>query len=117
MKIEVTEQPIVNLDALKKIGNEWMAGGKHRIYFNDLTELFGLDYGTFKSSGRVSGATLDGERISNTRAEEIRTALSGKIYYDVTDGRFYSRDIGSCRDFERKELVNAVVDEIKRRAS
>jgi len=66
-------------------GSEWEAYGKHRVYFNKevLLSLYGLTYTTYKS-GSVSSAKIDGEKISNSHAQDIVDAFRmGKAYYDV----------------------------------
>lgn len=68
-------------------GQEWIKGNYHRIYFNNLEELYGLTverYGT----GNISSAKLNGEEISNSRAKKIQGALTGKFWYDVTDDSY-----------------------------
>lgn len=70
-------------------GNEWKKDGKHRIYFNDLNDLIGLEVYYYKS-GNVSSAKLNGESISNSEARRIMSALGGSFYYDVTLGEWES---------------------------
>lgn len=56
-------------------GSEWSGYGHHRVYF-DTAPLLGLEverYGT----GNVSGATLYGESISNSRARRLLDRYSG----------------------------------------
>lgn len=97
----------LTLEALLAVGgNEWRTEDKHRVYFNDLHELFGLD---------PECATLDGEKISNTRSREIDSSLKfGKVWYDLDAGGFFYR-IGDCRTFSAAEMGNAIITEIKRR--
>jgi hypothetical protein len=57
-------------------GSEWESGDNHRVYFNDLPELYGLQaerYGT----GNISSAKLDGQKISNSKARKIESGLFG----------------------------------------
>ena len=71
-------------------GREWTGGGNHRVYFNDLAPLYGLEvshYGT----GNVRGAKLDGREISNTKAKQILAGLApAKFWFDVAAGEFRS---------------------------
>lgn len=81
----------MNIEILKQIGNEWQKGDKHRIYFNDLDVFYGLDV-SYYNTGNVCGATLNGERISNSEAKRIlNRLLDCKIYFDVKDGQWYSQ--------------------------
>jgi len=74
-------------------GSEWQKNGKHRVYFNDLTEFYGLKL-EFYNSGNISSATLDGEHISNTSAKTIYSRLlAGSVYYDVADGKYHGQYI------------------------
>ncbi len=81
------------LAALRSIGNEWSKGSYHRIYINDLTGWYGLQT-TRYGSGNISSATLDGQGISNSHAREICGDLAyGKLWLDLTDNRWYSKDL------------------------
>lgn len=84
------------LTVLKALGSEWQKAGKHRIYFNDLAQWFGLEFETY-NSGNISGAWLDGDEISNRRAQEFSTYFrSAKVYYDVPGAAFYGQNIDSA---------------------
>lgn len=94
------------IEQLKKIGSEWKNHGKHRIYFNDdlKHEIIGLDVDYYKS-GNVSGATLNGERISNSEARRVMSKL-GSMYYDFSDQKFHGPN---------NEYFFQIVDGIKAR--
>ena len=93
---------------LIKLGSEWQKGEHHRIYFNNLCELFGLSYSVYKS-GNISAATLDGERISNSRAKEIKFALAGaKVWYDLNSGEFCWKGISDTRDYSIEKFREEV---------
>ena len=67
-------------------GSEWESGDKHRVYFNDIREDFGLEIERRKS-GSVSNAKLDGKSISNNKGGQIEETLSrAKVWYDVKTG-------------------------------
>jgi hypothetical protein len=84
----------LNVEALKRIGSEWVKADKHRIYFNDLTVWYGLEC-SYYNTGNVSSATLDGEHVSNCEARRILGRLGGsKVWYDFEDHKFHGRDIG-----------------------
>jgi hypothetical protein len=85
-------------------GSEWESGDNHRVYFNDLPELYGLQaerYGT----GNISSATLDGQKISNSKARKIESGLSGsKVWYNVKTGKYESK--GLSESAEKKIISN-----------
>ena len=76
-------------------------GGKRserdgRYYFNNLHALAGFVAERY-GSGNISGATLNGQSLSNSRAAEIDYALqSGKAWWDPTDQRFHA-SLGGTR--------------------
>ena len=95
-------------DKFKKIGKEWQKNGMHRIYFNNLAELRGLECTHYKT-GNISSAYLGGEKISNGRAREIMTTLdSGKVWYDCNTGKFECKGISD-------EALEIIVAEITAR--
>ena len=70
----------------EKLGRTWVSndGTKRRIYFPEtlLAELIGFTYSTYKT-GNISGASLNGNKLSNGKAERLRTDLRfGKAYFD-----------------------------------
>lgn len=84
-----------NIEALKSIGgNEWIKNNYHRVYFNQdqILETYGLSVSRY-NTGNVSSASLNGESISNSQAKKIINRAYGKLYYDVNDGQFHSKDI------------------------
>lgn len=86
-------------------GSVWEKNGMTRIYFNDLATWYGLEVARY-NTGNVSGATLDGESISNSEAKKILTALSEtKVWYDVDAQEF------ACKGDTRR--ANIIIDAIK----
>jgi hypothetical protein len=84
-------------------GKEWLKDEFHRIYFNDLHELYGLECVYF-STGDVQAAWLDGERISNTRGQQLEKTLeNAKVWYDVILDGFFSK--GLDEEQHRKILL------------
>lgn len=83
------------IETMKTMGKEWKSddGSQHRIYFNDLCGLYGLDvdrYGT----GNISSAKLDGKKLSNGKARSLCTTLDfAKVFYDVPAGEFGSKGL------------------------
>ncbi len=74
-------------------GNEWEKAGHHRIYFNDLPKLYGLEIEQYKT-GNISSAAVDGERVSNSEGQRIIDRLNySKVWWDYADEQFHGRDI------------------------
>lgn len=66
-------------------GSEWRSrdGSKYRVYFDvrAWAPLIGLDV-SYYNTGHISGATLDGEIVSNSRAGRIMQAV-GKVFWEA----------------------------------
>ncbi|NTV70114.1 MAG: hypothetical protein HGA71_08220 [Azonexaceae bacterium] len=107
----------MEIQALIKAGGaEWIKGEHHRVYFNNLADLAGFDADHYASSGRISGATLNGKLLSNSKAQEIESALKfGKLYFDVK-AEIFMHSIPDCREIQGKDLAAAIIEEIKSRA-
>ena len=91
----------------------WDKKDMHRIYFptKTLCDIYGLKCSTY-SSGRVSSATLNGDKISNSRATKIIILFQfGKFYYDVDTKQFKSNFMAA-----RKKIHNKLVKTIKSQA-
>lgn len=64
------------------------------------------------NTGNICGATLNGERISNSEAKRILgRLLDCKVYYDLTDNKWYTQY--SRGDNTAQEMLNTVVSNIK----
>lgn len=92
-------------------GKEWRSdSGAHRVYFNDLSGLYGLKtsrYGT----GNISSATLRGSGISNSQARKIESAfVFAKVWYDVGTKAFGSKGLG---DDDKAVIVTAIKKKAK----
>lgn len=100
--------PITDLKTithLRELGSLWQKDGKSRIYINDLPTLYGLSVQRYKT-GNVQGATLRGQKLSNTKADKLLTTLTlGKVYFDLEDGQFHGQGL-SQSDFDY--LVTAI---------
>lgn len=102
----------MNMTQLKMLGNEWRAGDKHRIYINNLDELYGLKVQRYKT-GNISGASLDGEPLSNTKAQKLMTQLDGvfgKLWYDVNSQRFMYQNISTS-------VAESIIDIVRERCT
>lgn len=85
MKTELTAK---NFDALTSyIGNRWGKKGD-RLYLTDdfMLAAIGLKYESYKT-GNICRATLNGEKVSNTKASKIISFLRfSKIHIDLETG-------------------------------
>lgn len=77
---------------LQQLGNRWQKNGMDRVYFNNLAEWYGLRL-SYYNTGNICSAELNGERISNNSARHYLSKLNGKIWFDLTTGRFESKNI------------------------
>lgn len=89
---------------MRTLGTLWQKNGMSRVYFNDLPALMGLSCHYYKT-GKISCASLNGETISNNAANKMVDRLSGKLWFDESDGAFHSQDL-------RAEDVTALVEAI-----
>lgn len=88
-------------------GSEWQKDDRHRVYFNNLPELYGLVTERY-NTGNISAAWLEGREISNSAAKRIENRLSGRVFYDVADGQFHGQNI-------EQEDFNVIFREIETR--
>lgn len=70
-------------------GSRWQRGDMDRIYFNNWAAFAGLEL-SFYNTGNISGATWQGELVSNSQGHKLHDSLH-KLYFDVTDGKLYGR--------------------------
>ena len=95
-------------DRLIEVGGKlWEGYGKRRIYFNRLHEWYGLTYETY-NTGNISAAFVDGQRVSNNEGRGILYTLQyGKLWYDIDEGTFASRDIP-------ERMASKIIERIKK---
>ena len=90
------------------------AGGRaweHRVYFNELADLFGLKC-SYYNTGNVSSARLHGKKVSNSHARDILKDFEHAwLYYDTNAGAWVSGGALSKGD---RDLI---IEEIKHRMS
>lgn len=90
-------------------GKEWQKDTMHRVYFNDLQTRIGLKLDHY-NTGNISSAKLDGQEISNSAARKLCDALAfGKVWYDLTDGRFYTKGL---RDDHAEKILSQIGSEL-----
>lgn len=99
-------------EQLERVGGSyWQTsdGSKRRVYFNRLSELYGLSYATY-NSGNISSATLNGEIISNNKARHLAATLDAMmLWYDLSDGLFHWKVSRN----EDQTIARHIVDVIK----
>jgi len=68
-------------------GNRWQKNGFDRVYLSKkmICDMIGLEIATYKT-GNICSASLDGEKISNSKAYKILDSMH-KVWYDVTTGQ------------------------------
>jgi hypothetical protein len=94
-------------EAVKRGGNEWKTddGKYHRVYFNDLAELAGLEC-TYYKTGNVRSARYRGEKISNNKAKKLLWKFrSVKLWWDCRAEEWGSKGLDAD---EQAELVAAI---------
>jgi hypothetical protein len=86
---------------LEKIGSDWKKNEMHRIYINDIAELYGM---------HPTYSQLNSIQISNTKAGRIRvTCAEMKLWYDFSDDKFHCKtDVAASID----EIFQVVVAKI-----
>jgi len=101
------------IERIRAIGNEWHKGNYHRVYFNNLSELYGIKTNRY-NSGNISSATLDGEKISNSAAKRILGRLACvKIWFDLTDNEFHCKDrYGELHDGDFEKIIHEIEERI-----
>ena len=99
----------MGINKIKSIGKEWIKEDMHRIYINNLEKIYGLETTSYKT-GNISSATLNGEKISNSRARQLSCDLScAKIYYDVKTGKIEAQHINDPLKSTIIEKITALV--------
>ncbi|MET9467816.1 hypothetical protein ABZY44_24035 [Streptomyces sp. NPDC006544] len=107
------KQAILTPEALTAIGgSRWQRGDMDRVYFNNWATLAGLElshYGT----GNISGATWQGELISNSQGYKLATSID-KLWFDVTDGKFHAHmGFSESREATPREVFQSAIAGIR----
>ncbi|MFG2913371.1 hypothetical protein ACGF0D_10830 [Kitasatospora sp. NPDC048298] len=82
--VKLTAEMIVALG-----GRRWQKNGMDRIYLNDWAQFAGLDV-AYYGTGNVSGVTLGGRAIANSRAARLLNAID-KVWFDTADSKLHAR--------------------------
>jgi len=99
------------LDAQRLVaagGKEWKRDSRHRVYFENVSQLYGLRYEVDPRSGDITTATLDGVVIGVEEARDLLSRLKDvKIWYDLGRHRFQWRDSPEIKRIAEK-VVQAI---------
>lgn len=113
---KLTETQIANLE--DKGARRWTKYGKDRIYLSDLDKTFvGLDIDYYKT-GNVCCAKLNGEEISNSKANDILASLKSG-YIDLTTDELVLVCYRRSEEFEifAENLVKAIETKVEESAA
>ena len=98
---------MTNLTTLESHGNLWEKEGMKRLYFNSafLAELLDFSFSRY-GTGNISGASLKGAKLSNTKARKLLTQLdTGKCWYAYHDDSFHTKYIDGAVSVELIEKL------------
>lgn len=85
-----TSEIIYSVETMTAIGgSRWTRGDKDRVYLNDWAAFAGLETSRY-NTGNISGASYQGETISNSQASKILGAVD-KVWFDTADGKLHCR--------------------------
>ena len=93
-----------SIEQLEKIGGKlWEKGAMRRVYFNNLSELYGLTH----QNGR---SYLDGEEMSRKYASRAQMMVSeGKLWFDVPSGEFAYRGM---TDDQAQKMIDRLTSQV-----
>lgn len=93
-------------------GRRWQKNGMDRVYLNDFATVPGLELDHYKS-GSISGASLDGDSVSNSEGGRLATAVD-KVYFDATDGKVHIKwGWGNPRSLDRSDITDRILTAIR----
>ncbi|GAA4823973.1 hypothetical protein [Streptomyces ziwulingensis] len=93
-------------------GRRWQKNGMDRVYLNDFQTVPGLELDHYKT-GNISGASLDGQGISNAEGGRLATAVD-KVYFDAADGKVHIKwGWGNPRSLDRDEIATRVFGAVR----
>lgn len=98
----------VNIEMLKKIGGrEWTKNNTHRIYFNNLADLFGIK-AKYYNTGNLRSATArnwNGSMSNSAMSALIHNLACAKFWFDVKTEQFQSKIPSKYAEEIHQELV------------
>lgn len=93
-------------------GRRWQKNGHDRVYLNGFETVPGLELDHYKS-GNISYAELDGEKVSNSEAGRLATAVD-KVYFDAADGKVHIKwGWGNPRSLDRDEIAARIFGAVR----
>jgi hypothetical protein len=91
-------------------GREWKRDRRHRVYFENIAPLYGLEYDTDPQTGRLVSAKLDGAPMSTSDARVLLARLRGvKIWYDLRKKEFQWKTLPGIEKIVEK-VIHAIGD-------
>jgi hypothetical protein len=108
---DIKKEPIGIINRLINLGGkEWQKNNYHRVYFNNIENLLSLiDFKVeYYNTGNILSARLQGEKISNSRANELINKIEkAKIFYDVIQYEFnYNKNYSHY-------FINEIIEKLK----
>jgi hypothetical protein len=113
-KMKRPARPVVySIDTMTAIGGRrWSKAGHDRVYLNGFETVPGLELDHYKS-GNISYAELDGEKVSNSEAGRLATAVD-KVYFDAADGKVHIKwGWGNPRSLDRDEIAARIFTAVR----
>lgn len=96
-----------SVSKITAFGSEWFKAGATRAYFNNLEELYGLEF-LANDAGRIIKTTLDGEPIELTKALALRAKLAfGQVWFDFETVTFHYKNLDPV-------IANHIIGEISK---
>ena len=89
---QVVEPTVATVEKdYSSLGRVWEKGGHRRLYLDSVkvAEAIGLEYFCY-NTGNISYAEYNGEKISNSRVNEILLSWVN-AYFDLNTGKLYGR--------------------------
>lgn len=91
-------------------GREWKRDRRHRVYFEKIAPLYGLEYETDPQTGRLVSARLDGSPMSTSDARVLLARLRCvKIWYDLRRKQFQWKTVPGVEKIVEK-VIRAIGD-------
>ncbi|TMS00205.1 hypothetical protein [Nonomuraea basaltis] len=84
------KKTVFSIETMTAIGgNRWIKNGHDRVYLNDWAALAGIETSHY-NTGNISGATYQGETISNSQAYKLLASID-QVWFDAATGKLHCR--------------------------
>ncbi|GHG15265.1 helix-turn-helix domain-containing protein [Streptomyces filamentosus] len=113
MKTPIRKAATFTIETMTAIGGRrWQKNGMDRVYLNAFETVPGLELSHYKS-GSISGASLDGNLISNAEGARLATAVD-KVYFDAADSKVHIKwGWGRPRDLSRDQIADRIFTSVR----